>query len=388
MSPDSSVEETPSNFRPVDAYAAGMLDGEGCISMQGKKGYSSIHPRVDIGMALKGLPALQKLQSEYGGRIRKTREKTEKWEEAHALMLMGPELRRFLTAVRPYLVLKKRQADLALSLLDMIDGLENATSDKKKWTPEATKAAGIIKDLLHEANRKGPSTPEPSPGWIARLVGGTWVTPQADLTTPHGLEEFTETWPRSGMMLAGNVFQRVPLALPTDGTDGGSLPTPSATSYGSNQGGGAGRVGPVRHSLESMARNNLWPTPHANCSTGAGQAPNKQGGENLQTAVGGSLNPTWVEWLMGFPLGYTDLWPSATPSSRKFPNSSAKPSWRPRQMTIDEVLQNCRLVKEAGTSSKVPVPIVVLEKLCAAARAWEQTPDYVKDVAKALKGET
>jgi len=25
------------------------------------------------------------------------------------------------------------------------------------------------------------------------------------------------------------------------------------------------------------------------------------------TAVGGALNPTWVEWLMGWPLGWTDL---------------------------------------------------------------------------------
>jgi DNA (cytosine-5)-methyltransferase 1 len=38
------------------------------------------------------------------------------------------------------------------------------------------------------------------------------------------------------------------------------LPTPSAVSYGSNQGGGAGRVGPVRHSLEALARLELLPT--------------------------------------------------------------------------------------------------------------------------------
>jgi len=31
----------------------------------------------------------------------------------------------------------------------------------------------------------------------------------------------------------------------------------------------------------------------------------------------GSLNPTWVEWLMGYPLGFTDLKPSETPSSHK-----------------------------------------------------------------------
>jgi len=31
----------------------------------------------------------------------------------------------------------------------------------------------------------------------------------------------------------------------------------------------------------------------------------------------GQLNPTWVEWLMGFPTGWTDLKPSEMPSSRK-----------------------------------------------------------------------
>jgi DNA (cytosine-5)-methyltransferase 1 len=44
------------------------------------------------------------------------------------------------------------------------------------------------------------------------------------------------------------------------------LPTPSAASYGSNQGGAAGRVGPVRHSLDSLARLDLLPTPTVNDS--------------------------------------------------------------------------------------------------------------------------
>jgi hypothetical protein len=29
--------------------------------------------------------------------------------------------------------------------------------------------------------------------------------------------------------------------------------------------------------------------------------------ESLPERGGGQLNPTWVEWLMGFPLGWTDL---------------------------------------------------------------------------------
>jgi site-specific DNA-cytosine methylase len=47
----------------------------------------------------------------------------------------------------------------------------------------------------------------------------------------------------------------------------------------------------------------VWPTPHANAHTGAGS--HGDGGDNLQTVAGGSLNPSWVETLMGYPVGYT-----------------------------------------------------------------------------------
>ena len=85
------------------------------------------------------------------------------------------------------------------------------------------------------------------------------------------------------------------------------LPTPSAQNYGTNQGGAAGRVGPIRPSLDTMAQRNLWPTPRANkwgSPDSHGRVP-----EELKNA-GGSLNPMWVEWLMGWPLGWTDLEPS------------------------------------------------------------------------------
>lgn len=36
----------------------------------------------------------------------------------------------------------------------------------------------------------------------------------------------------------------------------------------------------------------------------------------------GTLNPAWVEWLMGFPAGWLDSVPSATPSSRSARTSS------------------------------------------------------------------
>ena len=60
----------------------------------------------------------------------------------------------------------------------------------------------------------------------------------------------------------------------------------------------------------------LFPSPDANCWKG--------GAENQRKSqINGQLNPEWVEWLMGFPAGWTDLGDSATRSSRKSRSGSA-----------------------------------------------------------------
>jgi DNA (cytosine-5)-methyltransferase 1 len=48
----------------------------------------------------------------------------------------------------------------------------------------------------------------------------------------------------------------------------------------------------------------------------ASQATMERNSRPLSEQIGGSLNPTWVEWLMGWPLGWTDLKPLATDKSR------------------------------------------------------------------------
>jgi hypothetical protein len=56
----------------------------------------------------------------------------------------------------------------------------------------------------------------------------------------------------------------------------------------------------------------MWPTPIARDYKGVGmdgQLPT----EVAKVDGSGSLNPEWVEWLMGFPAGWTDLEPSGTP---------------------------------------------------------------------------
>ena len=80
---------------------------------------------------------------------------------------------------------------------------------------------------------------------------------------------------------------------------------------------------PAQYSINQAVRDSLYPTP---CSTDyKGSGKNGDLRDRLDYAVergatksktyspppptGGQLNPTWVEWLMGWPLGWTDLKP-------------------------------------------------------------------------------
>ena len=75
--------------------------------------------------------------------------------------------------------------------------------------------------------------------------------------------------------------------------------------------------------LETVVGRTLWPTPCASMAKGSSPSSLKRrngrdrSSDRLDHAImaqdGGQLNPQWVEWLMGFPIGHTDLRPSATP---------------------------------------------------------------------------
>lgn len=119
------------------------------------------------------------------------------------------------------------------------------------------------------------------------------------------------TWKPSATPAGRLLFRLVPSMPRTGGTDSGLWATPSSSRTGDFT--VDGRTKQRRPSLQGQAK--MWPTPAAQMGKGPGHGPNKEGAPNLQTVIGGSLNPTWVEWLMGFPIGWTDLGPSATPSS-------------------------------------------------------------------------
>ena len=52
----------------------------------------------------------------------------------------------------------------------------------------------------------------------------------------------------------------------------------------------------------------MWPTPTVNDSkNNGGPSQHRRTTIALNAKVGGALNPQWVEWLIGYPIGWTDL---------------------------------------------------------------------------------
>ena len=119
------------------------------------------------------------------------------------------------------------------------------------------------------------------------------------------------------------LFQLLPVTHPTEETEFGSSPeiwaTPDAAA--ATRGGtlkrGKRPSGAHRQvSLNDQAK--MWPTatardykggrtPEALAKAGRNETNSLPDAVNAQMGKTGSLNPQWVEWLMGYPEGWTDL---------------------------------------------------------------------------------
>lgn len=194
------------------------------------------------------------------------------------------------------------------------------------------------------------------------------------------LQESSVILPRWGMMLNGVLWERITLPLLTSGTESGSLlptPTCAAAVQGVNQpdgkrgqtllGAAKGQTWATPTTMDSLppksekalmkeatearpgrskpanlrdqvSNGHLWPTPCAsdadkwNAKTLEERVESNQQvrlGNALSTdgvRVGGTLNPMWVEWLMGWPLGWTDLRPLETDRFQEWLNAHGESS--------------------------------------------------------------
>jgi hypothetical protein len=111
-------------------------------------------------------------------------------------------------------------------------------------------------------------------------------------------------------------------------------PTPNARDWKDSVNTVPPSVGKTRgHTLGMKVaeeRIKLWSTPVQD-DVHHRKQKYSQGGTALSTQAGGSLNPSWVEWLMGYPAEYTDLKHWEILSSRKSSKKSATPSSKPKK---------------------------------------------------------
>lgn len=153
----------------------------------------------------------------------------------------------------------------------------------------------------------------------------SWKTAQRSLLGDS--EEFSETWPRWGTTVAGELFLLPTLVQSTEGSGYGLLPTPTATDYkseGMSDSLVERRMGESCRGVrltEWLHRQQL-PTPNAGSKNWAGtlQEWGGSGNQFRGTEVGRlKVNPSWVEELMGWVVGWTDLRPLGTDKSPSAP---------------------------------------------------------------------
>ena len=134
------------------------------------------------------------------------------------------------------------------------------------------------------------------------------------------------TWKAKATPAGRLYFQLVPSAPITEETEYGLWRTPAATSGGTPKAlleGQTTRASGHKIQVRLQDQVKMYPTPTAhNSKEGAYPSEYNRNTPTLTSVAtqednkppqSGSLNPTWVEWLMGFPIGHTDLKPSETP---------------------------------------------------------------------------
>jgi hypothetical protein len=191
------------------------------------------------------------------------------------------------------------------------------------------------------------------------LASSSWKTHQC--LWEEDLPSSSLILPKWGMMRSGVLWERTTPGLPTSGTESGSWGTPRAgmgrspaCHYDRGRGNleeqvgaaeyaktwptpcardhkgvsGSGRQakrGNPQDTLCNAVAGRMWPTPKAQDAKNNGSPSQMvKNTKPLNAEVGGQLNPTWVEWLMNWPLGWTDCAVSVTDKFQQWQNSHGK----------------------------------------------------------------
>lgn len=246
---------------------------------------------------------------------------------------------------------------------------ESRGAELLTWFAEASRAKTYQSlETAQELTESAAECGDIWPGSLAKYDPSTssWKTAQHSLL--GGLDEFSETWPRWGLMRNGACLELPTSERPTSGSASGYWPTPNCVGFRSDGElkmlaralSDHAEYRAMSHRAASSKRERYWPTPTV-CGNYNRKGASATSGDGLATAVktwptatataykGWSpnhnrahtddrldysvereafqpgqqtppmrLNPDWCEWLMGWPIGHTALKPLGTDKFREW----------------------------------------------------------------------
>ena len=139
---------------PTEAsYLAAFIDGEGTISLyktRRKENRSGYRLQPNLSVANTDLPALEAIQAMCGnGRIVQTTNPSKPHHKPGYILKMSPnQIRHVLPQVRPYLLIKGKQADYVLEFLSLNVGGRHLTDASQE-------RADGIRDAVRGLNARG-----------------------------------------------------------------------------------------------------------------------------------------------------------------------------------------------------------------------------------------
>lgn len=98
---------------PFVAYTAGFVDGEGCIGLRISKGRTDV--RLDVSIANTNRQVLILLQKRWGGALHLMRKESVTRKRAWYLRISGYEALGLLKRIEPFMIVKRKQVELALT---------------------------------------------------------------------------------------------------------------------------------------------------------------------------------------------------------------------------------------------------------------------------------
>lgn len=138
-----------------------------------------------------------------------------------------------------------------------------------------------------------------SPESFASFDPATYSWRTLQLSLHEGSTLFSGRWPRSGTMRNGTAYQLPPLVRRTCVTAYILWPTPKAND--DNRSPEAWEIARMRGYEKRKATGKSSGGP-ASARGSLSVTLRRESGQN-----NGQPNPKWIEWLMGFPIGWTDL---------------------------------------------------------------------------------